>query len=570
MGRRAGLVASAALVGALAWLPLTSAALHLKLRWTTPPTFFGPFMPAPAYFYWRDFGSHPDIRRWLPPCAFGSGLALLAPVAIGLFVRPRRRLLPGQPGEPVPEPERARSSTHGSAYWMRAGEVQRWYPGAAAHGGVVIGQLGEGGEAPLLVDPCEDAHGFVVGGTGTGKTASVTVPTMDPTVGWRSSVVVFDPSCEVAAMTAGMRIAAGQRVVTLAPGRQGMDVLGWIDPSDPEATAHVDSMVDMIGKERPEHSSADPMWQGSAKAILFVILAHMLWDTTLPRAEKTLKRFARMVAIPEQEMRAFLGQIHLESECEQARIIAGTLMEAPDKTFGGFYRSAQVDVRWLLTTTYADMVSGSDLDAAALADGQTTVYVQIPMATLQNTPEVGRTIVNALLEGVYRRNGRVRGRVLFLLDEVNLLGKMTALAVARDNARKYRIALVPMWQSLGQITDTWGVGGKRNWMGASAWQWFAGVNDEHTAKEVSDRCGTFTGLARSESTSHGSSGGMQGSRNRNQSAGLSEVAVPLIRPDEVVKLARSERLIFRTGAPPLRCQAAWWFKRPAMATRIGV
>jgi type IV secretion system protein VirD4 len=577
---RAALVAATALVAAVAWPPLTSAALHNRVPWTTKPSARLSWAAyAPAYFYWRDHGQQPAIRQWLVPCAAGSGgaLALLPGViTLALVIRPRRRLRPGRPSDPVPEPERALSDTHGSARRMTAAEaLQLFRGGAHGEGGIVLGQLGEGGDAPLLVDACNsDApHGIIIGGSGSGKTAAVTIPTLDPTVGWPGSIVVHDPKCKVAAQTSGMRIAAGQRVVVLKIDRrnergQGMNVLDWIDPADPEATAHVRSTVCMIGKEQPEKPASDPVWRESAEAVLFAVLAHMLWDSTLSREEKTLARFARMVALPQRELRSFLQEIHETSECEEARITAGTLMDAPDKTFGSYVSGAQSDIRWLLNPAYAALVSRGDLRSDELGNGRTTVYVQIPMDTLKDTPEVARTIFNALFRGVYRLEGR-GGRVAFLLDEMHLLGRMKALEIARDVGREFGIILVPMWQSLGQITAMWEDGGKRDWFSSAGWTVFAAV-DPDTAKEISGWAGTYTGFARTENTSTGSTGGSGGgSSNRSKSAGLHEVPIPVIRADKIQQLHRHKRIVFRPGAPgPLFCDAALWFNRPEMEGRI--
>lgn len=575
--------AGAALLGGIAWLPLTSVSLHAAVQWTTPPSLT---MPVPAFYYWRDYRTHPAINRWLPVCAAGSGALALAPALLALCMPMRRRLRPARSGEATPEPQRAFSSIHGKARWMTPKEALRLFNADTSdHGGVVLGQLGKSGDAPLLVDPCSDAMGFVVGGTGTGKTFSVVIPTLDPTVGWRTSAVVFDPSCKVSHHTAGMRIAAGQKVVVLGPGKQGINALEWIDPADPEAEMHVETIVEMIGPEKDKKQNDDnpnAMFSIQARNLQECLLADMIWNPEIQRGDEdgetdvTLRRLAGRMSTPEVGMKYLLEDIYQGSDGKpdrasrslMARRIAGTLMAVHAKTFTGIYAGAQSDIRWLHTATYASLVSDGDFSPDELADGNTTVYVEIPMETLQARPQVGRTVINALMQAIYRRNGRVKGRVLFLLDEMDLLQNMRALEVARDNARKYKITLVPMWQTLGQITDTWGPGGKRSWMGNAAWQWFAGVSDEHTAEELSKRCGTYTGLSQNQNTSSGSSGGA-GSSSRNRSAGISEVAVPLIRLEDVMGMPRSERLIFKAGQEhPLRCDGAFWRNRPEMAVRI--
>ncbi len=58
-------------------------------------------------------------------------------------------------------------------------------------------------------------------------------------------------------------------------------------------------------------------------------------------------------------------------------------------------------------------------------------------------------LVGALLNAAYEADGKVNGRVLFLLDEVARLGFMQVIEQARDAGRKYGITLLLLYQSLG-------------------------------------------------------------------------------------------------------------------------
>uniref|UniRef100_UPI00260FC01F type IV secretory system conjugative DNA transfer family protein n=1 Tax=uncultured Jannaschia sp. TaxID=293347 RepID=UPI00260FC01F len=84
----------------------------------------------------------------------------------------------------------------------------------------------------------------------------------------------------------------------------------------------------------------------------------------------------------------------------------------------------------------ADLVSGDAFRTRELCEGNLTVFVQIPLKVLQATPGLGRIVVGALLNAAYEADGDVRGRILFLLDEVARLGPMSVLEVARDAGRK--------------------------------------------------------------------------------------------------------------------------------------
>jgi type IV secretion system protein VirD4 len=569
----------------------------------------------PSWQWWMYLPYHdnPVVHRWLWISAVVPALAIA--VACAGYLNSRRdslaqimrfsrapglgRLRPARPGEPVPEPVRARSDLHGSADWLSIKEAQVAFPGPhPSWGGVVVGEAhrpdidakadgllpfdpedratwGRGGRAPLLVDPCTSTstHGLVFVGSGGGKTAAVTLPSLDAVSGWRGSAVVLDPGLQAAPMAADMRRGMGQKVVVLGPGFQGFNALDWITPDDPFSEVHVHSVIESIGPELKEAAASgdNGIFRVRGRELQVCILADMIWDSSLPASEKTLDTFAARVATPEKLMRQRLQDIHAGSASPLARRLAGTLMETHPRTFSGFYTQANGDVQWLAVRGYADMLSGNDFKTSELADGNLTVFIAIPMDTLLTSPQVGRTVVNALLNGVYRAQGKVAKRVLFLLDEINLLGRMKALEVARDNGRKFGVTIVGMWQGVGQLEQTFGKDGKAAWYASASWRLYSGIDDDLTAEEVSKRCGTYTALARTEgnSTSSQSPWMKFGQRGRGENSGLSEQPHALITPAELrTKMRGDEAIILRRNTPPIRCGRAFYFRRPEMTGRL--
>ena len=71
------------------------------------------------------------------------------------------------------------------------------------------------------------------------------------------------------------------------------------------------------------------------------------------------------------------------------------------------------------------------------------MFVALPLKALQSTPAVARTVIGALLNAVFEREGAVESRVLFLLDEVSRLGRLSILETARDAGRKYGLDSAP-------------------------------------------------------------------------------------------------------------------------------
>lgn len=269
-------------------------------------------------------------------------------------------------------------------------------------------------------------------------------------------------------------------------------------------------------------------------------------------------------------MKALLADIHEESRSPLARDLAGSLMDVFQETFSGIYSNANADTQWLSVKPYADMLSGNSFSTKDLLSGKMTVFVQIPMDSLRATPELARVVIGAQLNTVYQTQGKLRGRVLFLLDEVNFLGRLKVLEDARDAGRKYGITLVPMWQSLGQLVETWSERGKASWFNSMSWRLFAAVDDPATAEEVSKACGNYTILTRTEGRSSGSnSGSGSGSRSTGRNEGISERSRELIRPEEIrTRMRTDEQILFRRGAKPLRCGRAIYFRRPEMVAKV--
>ena len=590
MKERLPWAAALLLAGVVAWLPMVSVGMCLALQTLdrTPPD----ILPYAALLYWKEFGTEPLVQHWFPLC-LGVATVITVTPAMALICWPRSRAIRvARPGQTPPAPQRSLSDLHGSADWLSMENAKRLFPGPhREYGGVVVGEAyrpdqdrtakgpfdpaepaswGQGGKAPLLIDPCtaDATHGAVFAGSGGYKTTAVTIPTL---ACWTGSAVVLDPSCQVGPMTAAMRRDMDHKVVMLGPGLQGFNALDWIDPTDWMAETHIQAVIERIaGDGASEPAGENAMFKVRGKELLTCLLADLVFDTSLPVARKTLREFRDRVRTPEKKMRGRLADIHAESKSPLARDLAGTLMDVVSETFSGIYSNAVADTQWLSIKAYADMLSGNAFQSSELTEGSLTVFINVDQEVLRATPQIARVIVGSLLSAAYRAKGDVRGRILFLLDEVNFLGRLRALEDARDAGRKYGITLVPMWQSLGQLLQTWGKEAKDAWFNSLSWRMFAVIDEDSTAEEVSKTAGRYTVVVRTQGKSSGSqSGGPSSSSSYGQNEGVSEQGRALIQAAEVrTRLRADEAIIFRRGAAPLRCGRAIYFRRPELLARV--
>ena len=86
------------------------------------------------------------------------------------------------------------------------------------------------------------------------------------------------------------------------------------------------------------------------------------------------------------------------------------------------FKGATNDIDWLKYGPYEGLVSGSSFKAQDILTGQMDVFISVDLATLQAHPGIGRVIIGALLNTVYKAEGAVADRVLFLVDEARMLG----------------------------------------------------------------------------------------------------------------------------------------------------
>ena len=98
---------------------------------------------------------------------------------------------------------------------------------------------GQGGKAPLLIDPCREGptHSLMIIGSGGFKTTTA-VSTL---LHWTGSAVILDPAGEIAPMLREARERMGQTVYEIDPSSDiGFNVLDWIDIKSPLAATNID------------------------------------------------------------------------------------------------------------------------------------------------------------------------------------------------------------------------------------------------------------------------------------------------------------------------------------------
>jgi type IV secretion system protein VirD4 len=551
------------------------------------------------------------VNLWLVLAA-AAPTVVLAMLLFGLFQVRRlryrgRRRLTARPGGAVRAVERGVTDNHGHSQWRSLGDAKKLFPGPdPVHGGIAVGEAyridhdqsvagipfdpadksswGMGGKAPLLIDPCTrgSGHSLIFAGPGGFKTTAA----VSTALTWTGSSVILDPSTELGPMLDAALRRQRKRVVHIGipnedsgkPPVTGFNVLAWIDITHPEAELHVRSVVSWIYDEAAAAQATspgraeDPFFAPMGRSLVTCLLAHLIWSD--PQAiDISLATFAAAIAVSEEEILHLLAHIRTASRSPMARRLAATLMKCKaEETFSGVFLNAVKGVEWLFTGAYADLVSEGEFDPRTLLIGNTTVFLNISLRTLETTPPIARVLVGALLNTVYMADGWTRGRILFLLDEAARLGRMKTLETARDIGRKYGVSLHMLFQSVGQMAEAWGREGTRAWIDAAAWVGYAAIRAGGAGKDLSDQLGAHGVLAWSEGDNQGRQkpfGFNFGSISRGINVNVHEIRRSLIAAAEMQQDLREDEIIIVPAAGlPLRIGRAIYFRRPEMIAQV--
>ncbi|CAA0090116.1 Uncharacterised protein [Starkeya nomas] len=514
----------------------------------------------------------PALTQVDPAYLIGAGATLI----VGCFAL--RVAVKGNTAFAASAPKRVhgKRALHGDADWMTMTEAGKLFPDT---GGIVVGERyrvdkdstaafrtldrqswGAGGRSPLL---CFDAsfgssHGIVFAGSGGYKTTSVTIPTA---LKWGGALVVLDPSNEVAPMVTDHRRAAGRTVHVLDPkqpatGFNALDWIGRFGGTKEEDIAAVASWI--MSDSGGARGVRDDFFRASALQLLTALIADVCLSGHTSEAEQTLRQVRANLSEPEPKLRSRLQEIYDGSQSPFVRENVAVFVNMTPETFSGVYANAVKETHWLSYPNYAALVSGSSFVTDDLAGGETDVFINLDLKTLETHAGLARVIIGAFMNAIYNRNGEMTGRALLLLDEVARLGFMRILETARDAGRKYGITLILLFQSIGQMRETWGGrDAASKWFESASWISFAAVNDPETADYISRRCGATTVEIDQVSRSSQSSGS---SRTRSKQL----ASRPLIQPHEVLRMRADEQIVFTAGNAPLRCGRAIWFRRGDM------
>lgn len=414
---------------------------------------------------------------------------------------------------------------------------------------------------------------------GTGKGVGIVIPNL---LSYPDSVVVNDPKFENWDHTAGFRAAMGHKVYRFSP--ELMETHRW----NPLARVSRDPLY-RLGEIRTLASvlfvSDNPKnqeWYNKAANVFGAIILYLMETPAMPC---TLPQVYEIGALGSAMGVWAQGIIESRSSGENALSVEclrelNGVYEASKNKSSGWSTTADI-VRDTLAMygekTVAWAVSGDDIDFSKLREERISVYFCVksealkkygPLMNLFFTQAIQQNSKILPEQGGHCADGslRLKYQVLFLIDEIAIMGRMEIMETAPALTRGAGLRYLIIFQGKDQMRAerTYGEQAGNGIMKAFHIEVVYSTGDIKLAEEYSKRLGKKTVKVRTQSVNRG--------KSSSQTDNYSEAPRDLMMPQEVNELPYEEELVFVQGTkktPPIniRARKIFWYEEDVFKER---
>ncbi len=472
--------------------------------------------------------------------------------------------------------------THGSAHYASRSEVAAAGFINNVGGGVVLGRFED-----RTLRCLTDQHVLLFSPPGAGKSTALAVPTL---LTWRDSVFVLDAKSELLKLTAAYRQEALGNEICRMDFTATADEIGNAEriarfnplltiPRGVREVAEAQAVAELlVGADKGGGGSS--FWRERAQELLVALMLHTLYverEPTLKRCRERLREgpivelLAEMI-LSQHDPAGSQGWQDGDRDTTVHPEIAGTarsLLGMAEKTRSGIIAHVEQALRLFGDPRLAENTSTSDLTASDLMDRERPVslYLTLPGGEVDRLEPMLRLVLSQWLRELLLRdvgtdpeNLPYRHRLLLLLDEFPLFGKMKFLEKAAAALRGYGIQLYVIVQSVTQLKAIYGT--QETISGICPIHLTMGATDLETAKRVSERLGKVT--VETERSSVATTGPSR------KTLSEAEHGRPLLAPDEVARLPEDRLLVLPLGHAPILAERVPYFKDQEMTRRIAI
>ena len=438
---------------------------------------------------------------------------------------------------------------HGSSDWSEHGEQ---YQILSKKSGIILAE-----DNYLPLDKRGNVNVLVVGGSGSGKSASYSIPNAYQLLG---SYVFTDPKGELYDKTAGYLRQNGYKI----------KVFNLVHPQYSDGynpLMHVASEIDVdiiantiVKGQKTEGSTSDPFWDDSAEMLLKALIYYLM--ATRPDEEQNLASCAELVRAANSNggsnlLTELMSQLPYD---HPARMNYKSIEIAPEKTYSSILSTLQSKLGKFDSKEIAELTSTDTIDFEQIGQEKTAVYV-ISSDTHGAYDFLLTIFFSQMIQQLYDLADNSPGLKLkiptyFILDEFANIGRIPDFDKKISTSRSRAISFSVILQNLDQLEAIYEKANETI-IGNCDTHVFLGSNSQKTVEYFSKALGEKTISHSSTSINRDKSHAKTGTSDSDQI-----MARALMTPDELRRMDNDLCIIFEKGLRPVKAQKFYYFKKP--------
>lgn len=439
---------------------------------------------------------------------------------------------------------------NGSSDWCEGGEQYRILN---KNKGIILAE-----DNYLPVDKRGNVNVLVVGGSGSGKSASYSIPNAYQMLG---SYVFTDPKGELYDKTAGYLKANGYDI----------KVLNLVNPENSDGynpLMHIQSEIDVdviantiIKGQDSDGKGSDPFWDNNAEMLLKSLIYYLLEKR--PKEEINLTSCAEMVRAAASSngtnlLRELMSELPLShparTNFQSVEVVAGS-----EKTYSSILSTLQSKLGKFDSQEIANVTSTNTINFEDIANHKTAVYV-ISSDTHTAYNFLLTIFFAQMIQQLYNyadlNGGRLKVPTYFILDEFANIGQIPDFDKKISTSRSRGISFSVILQNLDQLEAVY----EKSYetiMGNCDTHVFLGSNSFKTVEYFSKALGEKT-IGRDSISVN------KDKQNHKTGKSVSDqvMARALMTPDELRRMDNDECIIFEKGIKPVKANKFYYFKHP--------
>lgn len=340
--------------------------------------------------------------------------------------------------------------------------------------------FGVNGKKVIFRNEQEFGHILLIGGSQSGKTSGVSIPTLQT---WQGNAFVIDVKDDGELERKSKRTELlGKTAKIFGIGKNGYNPYFLIKNDEENKIAHARDLAEILIPLSADVK--EPIWIQSAQNLLTASILYYYKDNSFAETVKNI------LSNPPRQLVTMLN----DSNNSDIKIFTNSFLEMDDKQLASVYNNITANLTVIATDTQLQKLLTDNAQNITPHDIETTdIFIQIPESKIDMWRSVLTIIVNQQMKYFENLSTNEIEKVkptLFLLEEFFRLGKVNSALNGLSTLASKKVCVAIVTQSLGNLDKIYGKDGTKIIADNCNYKAVLKATDPSTQKYFSDLLGT--------------------------------------------------------------------------------